>query len=94
MQTRRPVQLGDEIETLGFTGVVRDMNGRSVILETYDGRVVHVPNSKILANPLVNNSPRARRGTEIEVRADRAAGIDATVMTPAPAVPPTPSATI
>ena len=79
LQTRRPVQLGDEIETLGHVGVVRDMNGRSVILETYDGRTVHIPNSKVLSNPLVNNSAHGSRCTEIEVRATRNAGIDSIV---------------
>ncbi len=68
IQTRRPIQLGDEIEVLGHLGVVKDINGRSVVLETPDGTTVHVPNSEVLQNPLTNNSAVAHRRSEIEVR--------------------------
>lgn len=68
IQTRRPIQLGDEVEVLGHLGTVQVINGRSVVLETSDGTVVHVPNSKVLQNPLVNNSVVAHRRSDIEVR--------------------------
>lgn len=79
LQTRRPVDLGDEIEALGFTGVIVEMNGRSVVVQTYDGRTVHLPNSKVLDNPVVNNSEHRARRTEIEVRARRTGDIGASL---------------
>src|SRR3954468_21203729 len=79
IQTRRPVQLGDEIEVLGHAGVVVEMNGRSVVIETADGRTVHIPNAKVLDNPLVNASAHALRRSDVEVRAARGAPLDATL---------------
>jgi small-conductance mechanosensitive channel len=79
IQTRRPVQLGDEIEALGHSGTVIEMNGRAVVLKTNDGHSVHLPNSKVLDNPLVNHSARHPRCTDVEVRAARAGDNDTTL---------------
>ena len=43
-----------------------------VVAETYDGELVHLPNKKVLDNPLVNNSANGARRTELEVRTGRA----------------------
>jgi small-conductance mechanosensitive channel len=74
LQTRRPIHVGDEIQSLDQVGVVQELNGRSVIIKTYDGRVVHLPNSKVLDAPIFNHSTVGVRRSDIEVRA---AGVDA-----------------
>jgi len=51
---------------------VREMNARAVVIETFDGAVVHLPNSDTLDNPIVNRSTTAGRRSSVEVRADRA----------------------
>ncbi len=79
IQTRRPIQLGDDIRSLNHGGVVRELNGRSVVIETDDGQTVHLPNSKVLENPIVNNSTTAAHRTEVEVRSAGSDDIDATV---------------
>jgi small-conductance mechanosensitive channel len=79
IQTRRPIQIGDRIEALGHQGVVREMNGRSVVIETADGRMVHLPNSKVLDSPLVNGSSRSVRRTEIQVLTSGVDDIDGTI---------------
>ena len=79
IQTRRPMQLGDRIEALTHRGVVREMNGRSVVIETDDGRTVHLPNAKVLDNPLVNSSATAARRTEIQVHSSGIDDIDGTI---------------
>lgn len=79
LQTRRPITLGDEIEAMGFVGVVTEMNGRSVVIETYDGKTVHLPNSKVLDSAVVNNFEHHARRTDVEVRAERTDDIDATL---------------
>ncbi|MFH8251077.1 mechanosensitive ion channel family protein [Microbacterium sp. B2969] len=82
IQASRPVVLGDEVQVEGvdgkpITGVVTDLNSRTVVLETYDGRTVHVPNAKMVAEPIVNHSTRGLRRSEVQVRAERAgAGVD------------------
>ena len=79
IQTRRPIQLGDDIRAVGHGGVVRELNGRSVVIETDDGQTVHLPNSKVLDNPIVNNSTTAAHRTEVEVRSAGSDDVDATV---------------
>jgi small conductance mechanosensitive channel len=79
IQTRRPMQLGDRIEALGHQGVVQEMNGRSVVIETADGRSVHLPNAKVLDNPLVNSSTNAARRTEVQVHTPGTDDIDGTI---------------
>lgn len=68
IQTRRPIHLGDWIEGLDHQGVVRELNSRSVVIETPDGRVVHLPNHQLLNNPIINHTAAGRRRTELEVR--------------------------
>jgi Mechanosensitive ion channel len=62
LQTRRPIEVGDEVDSLDYVGDVVEMNGRAVIIETFDGRRVHLPNSEVLSNPLVNHTERGARG--------------------------------
>lgn len=68
LQTRQPVHLGDEIQCDDYVGTIQEMNGRSVVIRTRDGRSVHIPNSYLLDNPLVNHSTPGARRSEVEVR--------------------------
>jgi small conductance mechanosensitive channel len=79
IQTRRPIQLGDHVEALGHAGIVRQLNGRSVVIETADGKMVHLPNAKVLDSPIVNSSTSAARQGEVEVRSAGVDDVDGTV---------------
>lgn len=68
IQTRQPIRLGDEIETAGHRGTVTELNGRSVVIETRDGRRVHIPNAMVLGDPIVNRTTRGTLRGEVEVR--------------------------
>jgi small conductance mechanosensitive channel len=68
LQTRRPIDIGDLICSDDRMGTVVDMNGRSVLLRTADGAHVHVPNSTVLQNTLINYSEGGGNRSEIEVR--------------------------
>ena len=68
IQTRRPIHLGDEVECLGYVGTVGELTSRAVVVLTGDGRTVHLPNAKVLDNPIVNHSTAGRRRAEVEVR--------------------------
>ncbi len=82
IQASKPIEVGHEIQVEGpdgraVTGVVTDLNSRTVVLETYDGRTVHVPNAKMVQDPIVNHSARGLRRSEVQVRAARSgAGFD------------------
>jgi small conductance mechanosensitive channel len=68
LQTRHPIKVGDEIEVGGYIGSVRELNGRSVVIITRDGRTVHIPNAQLLESPLVNHSELGHRRSDLEVR--------------------------
>ncbi|MFD7306728.1 mechanosensitive ion channel domain-containing protein [Promicromonospora sp. NPDC059942] len=68
LQTRMPVVVGDEMAFGSWVGTVKELNNRTVVLETYDGVRVHVPNSLVISEPLVNGSAPGARRSEIEVR--------------------------
>ena len=72
LQTSRPIEAGDVVDIKGFTGTVREINARAVVIETFDGAIVYVPNSDTLDNPIINRSTTAGRRSSVEVRADRA----------------------
>lgn len=74
--TRKPVVLGEDITVEGpdgnpITGTVIELNSRAVVFTTPDGRTAHVPNSKLLAETLVNNSRHGARRSEVQVRVER-----------------------
>ena len=56
MAFRRPIQFGDLIETNGHFGTVEDVNLRTTVLRTLDGKHVIVPNSEVIQNVVVNLS--------------------------------------
>ncbi len=68
LQTRRPIQLGDDVDVLEHSGIVREINSRAVVLEAWDRRRVHIPNHTVLNNPLVNHTEGESRRSEVEVR--------------------------
>ncbi|HWV49672.1 MAG TPA: mechanosensitive ion channel domain-containing protein [Microbacterium sp.] len=80
VQSRQPVKLGEEILFDGpdgpLSGVVKELNGRSVIITTADGRTAHIPNLQLLSNILVNDSRHGARRSEVQVRIARAAESD------------------
>lgn len=76
IQTRKPIVVGDEITVEGpdgkaLTGTIVDLNSRTVVFATIDGRTAHVPNSKMLAETFTNNSRRGARRSEVQVRVER-----------------------
>ena len=75
LQARQTVKVGDEIVVDApdgaVTGTITELNARSVLLLTVDGRTVHVPNARLLADPLVNDSSHGARRSEVQVRVRR-----------------------
>lgn len=67
LQVRRPFHRGDQIITGDHEGTVLDVDLRVVTLRTFDGVVVFIPNSQVLANPIINNTRRPQRRTTLTV---------------------------
>lgn len=56
LQARAPYRPGDRIETEDYVGTVEMTNSRSVVLRKPDGQIIHIPNSDVLNNPLINQT--------------------------------------
>lgn len=65
LQARAPFAPGDLVDLGGQRGVVVEVNSRTVILDTIDGRRIHVPNQRVLDTDIVNLSSRRARMSEI-----------------------------
>jgi small-conductance mechanosensitive channel len=58
---------GDEIVTTTGTGVVREVTGRTVVIETIDGENIHIPNKTVIDSPVVNLTDLGSRRSTLEV---------------------------
>ena len=74
---RRPFRAGHEIVSEDHEGTVEDINLRAVVLRTYDGQRVFIPNGQILNAPLVNRTAFAVRRSELVVGVAYDADLDA-----------------
>jgi len=58
---------GDQIVSESGTGTVREITGRTVVMETVDGQYVHIPNKLVIDNPVVNLTNLGSRRSSLEV---------------------------
>lgn len=63
LQAQRPIRVGDQIQSNGHSGTVIEINGRSVELLTFNGEILHLPNLRVLDEPLVNQTRDEYRRT-------------------------------
>ncbi len=66
----RPIQVGNDSEINGIWGVVKTINVRSTLLQTYDNAPLIMPNSEFIGQTVTNWSykdPRVRRTVNIGV---------------------------
>lgn len=58
---------GDEIELEDAVGEVMEITGRTVVIQTPDGKRVHVPNTKVIGDAVVNYTQLGTRRSTILV---------------------------
>ncbi len=66
----RPIQVGDAVEVGGIWGVVKKINVRSTLVQTYDNASLIIPNSEFISSQVTNWSfkdQRLRRTVSIGV---------------------------
>lgn len=61
----RPIQVGDTIETNGFTGEVLDVKLRSIVLNNGAGQTVEIPSKDVFQKPITNFSRIGKRRIEL-----------------------------
>jgi small-conductance mechanosensitive channel len=68
IQVRHPLRPGDLIECDGHEGHVIDLNSREVLIQTYDGVQVHLPNNLVMNSSLLNLTASGSARSKMEVR--------------------------
>jgi small-conductance mechanosensitive channel len=68
IQVRHPLRPGDLIECDGHQGHVIDLNSREVLIQTYDGVQVHLPNNLVVNSSLLNLTASGSARSKMEVR--------------------------
>lgn len=64
LQASKMFEVGDQIETVDGTGRVIEVTGRTVIIETVDGKEVNIPNTTMTTEPVTNlTKGESRRST-------------------------------
>lgn len=61
----RPIQVGDTVETNGFTGKVLNVNIRSIVLDNGQGQTVEIPSKDVFQKPIINHSRNGLRRIEV-----------------------------
>lgn len=67
MAIRRPIVIGDIIETKDYVGKVEDIDLRATVIQTFQGLHVIIPNKDVFQNPLVNYTKTFDRRIDLEV---------------------------
>ncbi|MFD2936239.1 mechanosensitive ion channel family protein [Spirosoma flavum] len=61
----RPIQVGDIVETNGYTGKVLDIKLRSVVMDNGQGQTVEIPSKDVFQKPITNYSRIGQRRIEL-----------------------------
>ncbi len=65
--TDKPFKLNDRVKISGFDGMIREIGLRSTRLETLEGRMTSIPNSKFTDNPVENISSEPNRKVVLQL---------------------------
>jgi small conductance mechanosensitive channel len=61
----QPIQVGDTVETNGFTGKVMDIKLRSIVIDNGQGQTVELPSKDVFQKPITNFSRMGQRRIEL-----------------------------
>ena len=67
MAIRRPIVIGDIIETKDYLGKVEEIDLRATVIRTFQGLHVIIPNKDVFQSPLVNYTKTNDRRIDLEV---------------------------
>jgi small-conductance mechanosensitive channel len=59
--------VGDQIVTPAGTGIVKEITGRTVVIESIDGETIHIPNKTVIDRPVVNLTNLGTRRSTLRV---------------------------
>ena len=64
---QQPFDIGDAIEVSGCGGTVIEIRVRSTTINTWDGRIVNIPNADVYTDIITNFSQSTRRRVQLDV---------------------------
>lgn len=64
---REPYRIGDVVEVEGYCGVVKEIDLRTTLVETFQGIQIYIPNQYMFTKPLKNFSGEPVRRLDFEV---------------------------
>jgi small conductance mechanosensitive channel len=67
IMVNQPFKVGDQIETQGEEGTVKDIRIRATEIRTYDGKLVIIPNSQLYNGVVINNTAYDERRFDLIV---------------------------
>jgi small-conductance mechanosensitive channel len=89
----RPFHLGDVIEMGEFVGTIETIRIRDTLVRAEDGRLIIIPNTKLITEVVVNHSDAARTGhAPTDARTQLQSSPEQPQSPPARVAPPTPRA--
>ncbi len=65
----KPFDIGDAVETDGIAGIVKNIHMMNTQLETFDGKSVYIPNSKLYSSTIINYTRKGQRRVEMKFSA-------------------------
>jgi small-conductance mechanosensitive channel len=87
----RPFNIGDQIRMGEYEGTIETIRMRDTLVRAHDGRLIVIPNTKLITEVVVNNTYARQQGSEAGGN-DAAAAVAATAVRPAPtAAAPSPA---
>ncbi|WOD41246.1 mechanosensitive ion channel family protein [Nodosilinea sp. E11] len=71
----RPFRIGDQIVINNFEGTVTQIQLRATTVQTYDGRLVYIPNQEVFQSSITNNTASPVRLSSVTVGLDHSADL-------------------
>lgn len=67
LQARRPFRPGHLVSLNEYHGTVREINNRTVVVDSWDGRRLFIPSKAVLDSVIINHTIRGQRRTTLDV---------------------------
>jgi len=81
LQVRGAIEAGNLIQANGVLGVVREINARSVVVDSSDGRRIHLPNTEVIVGKIENYSTLGRLRSSFELMVSSTVDLNAVTAT-------------
>lgn len=73
---QRPIQVGDLVETNGYSGRVVSIKLRSILLDNFAGQLIEIPSKDVFQKPIVNFTRTGERRMELPCSVSYADDLD------------------